>query len=168
MVQLETAIQQLAQVQQPQALPLVQQPQVQQQPAMPPIKFAENEDAPEFQEGIGSATRGFMTVRANTLLLVAGLVAAATIGGYLERAFPRVGKYGTLVAGVLIVILGRRSTMVKSLGMGVFLAGVAEIVRQFDFVQSHFSEDRAFSEERVTYGGATGMVVTSPDRRTVT
>lgn len=143
--------------------------QLQQQgQALPPINFAEND--PEFAESISGRVGGFMTVRANTLLLVAGLVAAATIGGYLQRAFPRVGKYGTLVAGVLIVVLGRKNTLVRSLGMGVFLAGVAEIVRQFDFVQSHFSEPdagRAFAEQRTTYGGADGMVVTSPDRRTV-
>ena len=136
------------------------QPQAQQM-------FAEPQQN-EFQESLGGAARGFMTVRANTLLLVAGLVAAATIGGYLERAFPKVGKYGTLVAGVLIVVLGRRNTLVRSLGMGVFLAGVAEIVRQMDFISGLGFQERPFEETRVTYGGADGMIVTSPDRRTVT
>ena len=183
-VPLETVTQQLlSQQPQPQTIPYIQQPQIQQQPIpfgqqmgqqlgqqQQPTALQDVYDVdgnPLFQEGLRGKVSGFMTVRANTLLLVAGLVAAATIGGYLERAFPRVGKYGTLVAGVLIVVMGRRNTMVKSLGMGVFLAGVAEIVRQFDFVQTHFGEPRAFEEQRTTYGGTDGMVVTTPDRRTV-
>ena len=125
--------------------------------------FAELQHA-EFQE---SRFSGFMSVRANTLLLVAGLVVATTVGNYLESAFPKVGKYGTLIAGVLMVILGRKSTILKSIGMGIFLAGVAEVVKSFDMISKHFAEE-PFAEVRETYGGvAGGVTVTSPDRRTV-
>ena len=121
-----------------------------------------------FQEPIGSRVQGLMTIRASAIFLVLGVVLATTIGGYLQGVLPgSLDKYAVLIAGIAIIMLGRKSYMLKSFGFGVFVAGLVEVVKGLGVFSGLMSENRnMYAEVRETFGGTDGVYPTQPDRPT--
>ena len=126
-----------------------------------------HEDSDMFAEKRGMSNRigGLLNIRGSAVFIVIGLITAATVGNYLRDAVPQAGKYSTALAGVVIILLGRKNKIVKSFGFGVFLEGIVEIVKDFS-VFSRFSEPNMYAETKMTWGGTDGVAPRQPDRMT--
>ena len=127
-----------------------------------------DEDGLFAEPNIGGRVQGLMTIRASAIFLVLGVVLASTVGGYLTGILPgSLDKYAMLIAGIAIIMLGRKSYMLKSFGFGVFVAGLVEVVKGLGILGRFTAENRnMYAETRETYGGTDGVYPTQPDRPT--
>lgn len=106
--------------------------------------------------------RFFKVSDGNIPAIAIGVVASSTIGNWLSSVFPAVGRWATIVAGGLLLLLFK-SGVLKSLAAGVFIGGIANLLSGFvgGGLGGMLSED-----QKVTYGGGEGVYPMQPDRRT--
>lgn len=106
---------------------------------------------------------------ANLLVITLGVILSATFGGFISGMFPSLGRYATIAAGaVLLLIL--RSGAGRDFASGVLIGGLAQafsgigtsLSGMFGGGQNNMGE---FAEVRTTHGGTDGVSPRSPDRR---
>ncbi len=105
---------------------------------------------------------------ANLAVVTIGVIVSSSVGGMISNWMPSVSKYGTIIAGVAIMYVGKNKKMVRDLGAGVLIGGLAEMFSGLgSSLGSHFSQpnQNMMAEDRVTYGGTDGIYPTQPDRR---
>ena len=129
-----------------------------------PALFAEDHD------GFGMPKIGSFLKLSNSNLAVVtiGVVMSSTIGGYLSGILGGlaggISKYSTIIAGLLIMYFGKGKGIVRDLGAGVLIGGLAQLFAGIGQSIMPTSEPM-MQEDRVTYGGGDGVYPTQPDRR---
>ena len=110
----------------------------------------------------------------NIPIIALGVILSENVGSFVGRFTQQatIVKWGAVLAGFILITVGKRNRMIHSFGAGVFIGGLATVFR--DVVMNAtgslgLSEpSAAFQEQRVTWGGVDGGVnVTSPDRRVI-
>lgn len=110
---------------------------------------------------IGSFTK---VSNANVIVIALGVLTASYIGNMLTRFVPQVGKFAPILAGALIIVLGKNRGMLKDFGIGVLIGGLVELGRGYMPGMS-MPMNRQVEEDRMTYGGTDGVYPVQPDRR---
>lgn len=115
---------------------------------------------------------GGSLINQNINLLYAGLgvLASGAIVSLVSKHLTMVpAKWAGIIAGVLLITLGKKNKMIKDFGVGVVLGGIALAFENIsDMLTDRFGERKAFDEQRTTWGGLDGgLQVTSPERRTI-
>ena len=138
----------------------------QQQAALPPVAPLKAPPAPfsEPHNDFEMSSNILKISNANIIIVGIGVLLSSTVGGYLTRFLPSTGKYAPILAGLAIMWLGKRNSMVKDLGAGILLGGVGSAFAGFASGLG-LSENMPMQEDKVTYGGTDGVYPTQPDRR---
>jgi len=128
--------------------------------------------APAFaepQNGFGMPNIGGMlkVQNANLLVIALGVIVSSTVGGFVTSMLPSVGKYATVIAGAVLLMLFK-SGVARDFGSGVLIGGLAELFSGLGArLGSAVGGGGEFAETRTTFGGSDGVAVTSPDRRVI-
>lgn len=139
--------------------------------AQPPVAAPGAMFAEPSQNAFGMPSVGsFLKVQnANLLVITLGVILSATFGGFISGMFPSLGRYATIAAGaVLLLIL--RSGAGRDFASGVLIGGLAQAFSGIGTSLSGFlgggqNNMGEFAEVRTTHGGTDGVSPRSPDRR---
>lgn len=111
----------------------------------------------------------------NVATIAIGLILSASVGGLVMRWLPSVGKWGTVIAGLVIMYIAKTSKpMIRDIGIGVLLGGLASVFSGLggslggilDGIGGNgMSENMPMMEDKLTYGGGDGVYPLNPDRR---
>lgn len=117
------------------------------------------------------SVNSFLRVKGgNVIVITLGVIFSSTVGGFITRFLPSYSQYATVIAGALIMYFGRSNSMLHDFGIGVFVAGLAQVFSGIGGMlgggQTSMNNDM-MSEDRITYGGMDGQYPTQPERRTV-
>lgn len=129
--------------------------------------------APDFSMREHGATempsiRSFLRLKdGNVVAITIGVVVSSAVGGFIQPYLGTYSKWGPVIAGALIMFVGRRSGVVQDLGAGVMIGGLAAVVRDLGILGGTglTGMNREMSETRETYGGTDGVYPTQPERR---
>lgn len=110
---------------------------------------------------------GFLKVsNGNTAVITIGVVLSSTVGGYVSSMLPSHGQYASVIAGALIMYLGKKNNMLKDFGVGVLIGGLAQVFSGLGSMIPGMSMPKdEVREDKITYGGSDGMYPTQPERR---
>ena len=131
--------------------------------ARPAAPFAEPTTS---QNGFGMPNIGGMlrVSNANLLVIALGVIVSSTVGGFVTSMLPSVGKYSTVIAGAVLLMVFKTG-MARDFGSGVLIGGLAELFSGLGARLGGAVGGGEFAEMRTTFGGSDGVSVTSPDRR---
>lgn len=101
---------------------------------------------------------------ANLLVIALGVIVSSTVGGFVTSMLPSVGRYATVIAGAVLLMLFK-SGIARDFGSGVLIGGLAELFSGLGSRIGSAVGGGEFAEMRTTFGGTDGVAVTSPDRR---
>jgi len=126
---------------------------------------------PRAHDGFGMPNIGgmFKVANANLLVITLGVILSSTIGGWLTGMLPSVGKYATVMAGAVLLLVFK-SGVARDFASGVLIGGLAGL---FSGIGSSLGGltggdmSMPMAEDRVTFGGSDGVRVSSPDRRVI-
>lgn len=169
MEQIEAGVNQLlAQPQPPVYQPAPNQIQLN-PPQTDPALFSMNQAG---DMSLPSVSSFFKVKGGNVIVIALGVILSSTVGGFITRFLPSYSQYSIVIAGALIMYLGRRNAMLHDFGTGVFIAGLAQIFSGIGGMLGGMAggtsmNNEMVSEDRVTYGGMDGQYPTQPERRTV-
>ena len=134
-------------------------------------EYAKLFQEPQAQNGFESPNiRGLMSQNISIPVVAVGVLASGAIQAMVSKHVPQLGKWTGIAVGGVLIIMGKRQKLLKDLGVGILLGGIAYAFEGFaDSLTGRFSEPRrAFEESRETWGGMDGgMEVMSPERRTI-
>lgn len=108
----------------------------------------------------------------NVLVIALGVITSQTVGGFVNRFLPMVGKFSTILAGLALMYFGKSKKLLRDFGVGVLLGGLAS---EFSGLgsriggmlggQTSMPMDKMVEEDKMTYGGTDGVYPVQPDRR---
>ena len=109
----------------------------------------------------------------NVVVITLGVIFSSTVAGFISRFLSSYAQYAAIIAGALIMYFAKSNGMLHDFGIGVFIAGLAQV---FSGIGGMFgglaggtqtSMVNDMSEDRLTYGGTDGVYPTQPERRTM-
>jgi len=125
------------------------------------------------QNSFGMPSVGsFLKVQnANLLVITLGVILSSTLGGFISGMFPSIGRYATIAAGAVLLLILRTGAG-RDFASGVLIGGLAQAFSGIGSSlggmlgggQNNMGE---FAEVRTTHGGSDGVQVRSPDRRVI-
>ena len=138
-------------------------PMVPQTPGM----FAEPSQNSFGMPSVGSFLK---VANANLLVITLGVILSSTFGGFISGMFPGLGRYATIAAGAVLILILRTGAG-RDFASGVLIGGLAQAFSGIGASlsgmfggggQNNMGE---FAEVRTTHGGTDGVSPRSPDRR---
>lgn len=146
-------------------------------PQTPPVLIP----ADQFREGQNGYEMpnigGMLKVNnGNVATIAIGLILSASVGGLVMRWLPAVGKWGTVIAGLVIMYFAKTAKpVIRDIGIGVLLGGLASVFSGLggslggilDGIGGNGMNEPMppMAEDRMTYGGTDGVYPVNPDRR---
>lgn len=105
----------------------------------------------------------------NVIVITLGVILSSTVGGFLTQFFPGgMTKWASVIAGALIMFIGKNKGVIQDFGAGVLIGGLAQVFSGLGgMIGSGMSMpmNRQVEEDKLTYGGGDGVYPTQPDRR---
>ena len=147
---------------------------LQQNPAMPAIPGTPGTELfQESQNGMNMPSIGsFLKINnGNVVVIGIGLILSSQIGGMVSRWLPSVSQYATIIAGLAIMYIAKSKPIIRDLGVGVLLGGLASTFSGLGnslggiLGGNGMAEQNTMMETRETYGGTDGMYPENPDRK---
>ena len=139
-------------------------------PQMDPTLFEMPKDP---QMSLPSMNSFFKVRGGNVIVITLGVIFSSTVAGFISRFLSSYAQYAAIIAGALIMYFAKSNAMLHDFGIGVFIAGLAQVFAGIGGMfgglaggtQTSMVND--MSEDRITYGGTDGVYPTQPERRTM-
>lgn len=126
----------------------------------------------EQQNGFGMPNIGSLLKiqNGNVLVIALGVIVSSSLGGMIMGYLPSMGQYATLLAGIGLIYFGKGKSVVRDLGVGVLIGGLAAMFSGLGsslgaMLPGQTAENPPMMEDKVTYGGTDGINPINPDRR---
>lgn len=109
----------------------------------------------------------FKISNGNVAVIALGVIMTSTVGGFLANWLPSISQYASIIAGALIMYIGKGKSIVKDFGVGVLIGGLAQLFSGLgSSLSGIFGEKPMMMEDKITYGGGDGVYPMQPERRT--